>query len=52
MYLHVISMGNQVFRVTQHAITQRSIITLGPILTKMVFNQAEGFKEKSKEVTA
>ena len=45
--LYVISMENQFFRCTQRAITQRGIITLGPIFIKMVLNQAQGLKEKS-----
>ena len=49
--LCVISMENQVFRCTQRAITQRSVITLGPIFTQMVLKQAQGSKEKSQEVS-
>ena len=41
-----------VFRCTQRAITQRRIITLGPIFIKMVLNRAQGLKEKSQEVSA
>ena len=40
-------MENQFFRCTQRAITQRRVITLGPIFIKMVLNQAQGLKEKS-----
>ena len=50
--LCVISMENQFFRCTQRAITQRRVITLGPIFIKMVLNQAQGLKEKSQEVSA
>ena len=45
-------MENQVFRCTQRAITQRRVITLGPIFIKMVLNRAQGLKEKSQEVLA
>ena len=45
-------MENQFFRCTQRAITQRRVITLGPIFIKMVLNQAQGLKEKSQEVSA
>ena len=45
-------MEKSVFRCTQRAITQRRIITLGPIFTKMVLNRAQGLKEKSQEVSA
>ena len=50
--LCVISMENQFFRCTQRAITQRRVITLGPIFIKMVLNRAQGLKEKSQEVSA
>ena len=50
--LCVISMENQFFRCTQRAITQRRVITLGPISIKMVLNWAQGLKEKSQEVSA
>ena len=46
--LCVISMENQFFRCTQRAITQRRVITLGPIFIKMVLNQAQGLKKKVK----
>ena len=39
------------FALTQRAITQRSVLTLGPIFTKMVLNWAQGLKEKSQEVS-
>ena len=45
-------MENQFFRCTQRAITQRRVITLGQIFIKMVLNRAQGFKEKSQEVSA
>ena len=45
-------MENQFFRCTQRAITQRRVITLGPIFIKMVLNRAQGLKEKSQEVSA
>ena len=45
-------MENQFFRCTQRAITQRRVITLGPIFIKMVWNRAQGLKEKSQEVSA
>ena len=38
--------GKSAFRCTQRAITQRRVITLGPIFIKMVFNRAQGLKEK------
>ena len=44
--------GKSVFRCTQRAITQRRVITLGPIFIKMVLNQAQGLKKKSQEVSA
>ena len=44
--------GKSVFRCTQGAITQRRVITLGPIFIKMVLNQAQGLKKKSQEVSA
>ena len=40
------------FFVGPSAITQRRIITLGPICLKMVLNWAQGLKEKSHEVSA
>ena len=49
--LCVISMENQFFRCTQRAITQRCVITLGPIFIKMVLNWAQGLKKKSQEVS-
>ena len=45
-------MENQFFRCTQRAITQRRVITLGPIFIKMVLNRVQGLKEKSQEVSA
>ena len=45
-------MENQFFVLTKRAITQRRVITLGPIFIKMVLNQAQGLKEKSQEVSA
>ena len=45
-------MENQFFRCTQRAITQRRVITLGPIFIKMVLNRAQGLKDKSQEVSA
>ena len=45
-------MENHFFRCTQRAITQRRVITLGPIFIKMVLNWAQGLKEKSQEVSA
>ena len=39
------------FSLTQRAITRRSVITLGPIFTKMVLNQVQGSKEKSQDVS-
>ena len=45
-------MENHFFRCTQRAITQRRVITLGPIFIKMVLNRAQGLKEKSQEVSA
>ena len=48
--LCVISMEIKFF-VTQRAITRRSVITLGPIFTKMVLNRAQGSKEESQEVS-
>ena len=36
---------------TQRAIMRHSVITLGPIFTKMVLNRAQGSKEKSQEVS-
>ena len=53
--LCVISIENQfwsVFRWTQRSITQRRVITLGPIFKKMVLNWAQGLKKKSHEVSA
>ena len=50
--LCVISIENHFFRCTQRAITQRRVITLGPIFIKMVLNWAQGLKEKSQEVSA
>ena len=50
--LCVISMENQFFRCTQHAIMQRRVITLGLIFIKMVLNREQGLKEKSQEVSA
>ena len=44
--------GKSVFRCTQRAITQRRVITLGPIFIKMVLNRAQGLKEKIQEVSA
>ena len=44
--------GKTVFRCTQRAITQRRVITLGPIFINMILNQAQGLKEKSQEVSA
>ena len=44
-------MENQVFRCTRHAITQRRVITLGPIFIQMVLNRAQGLKKKSQEVS-
>ena len=44
--------GKSVFRCTQRAITQRRVITLGPIFIKMVLNQAQGLKKKGQEVSA
>ena len=41
-----------VFRCTQRAITQRRVITLGPIFIKMVLNRVQGLKKKSQEVSA
>ena len=43
--------GNPSFSLTQRAITRRSVITLGPIFTKMVLNRAQGSKKKSQEVS-
>ena len=43
--------GKSVFCCTQRAITQRRVITLGPIFIKMVLNRAQGLKEKSQEVS-
>ena len=40
--LCVISMENRLFRCTQRAITQRRVITLGPIFIKMVLNRGQG----------
>ena len=45
-------MENQFFRCTQRAITQRRVITLGPIFIKMVLNRAQGLKKKSQKVSA
>ena len=45
-------MENQFFRCTQRGITQRRVITLGPIFIKMVLNRAQGLKKKSQEVSA
>ena len=44
--------GKSVFCCTQRAITQRRVITLGPIFIKMVLNRAQGLKKKSQEVSA
>ena len=44
-------MENRFFRCTQRAITQRRVITLGPIFIKMILNQAQGLKKKSQEVS-
>ena len=44
--------GKSVFRCTQRAITQRRVITLGPIFIKIVLNQAQGLNKKSQEVSA
>ena len=44
--------GKSVFRCTQRAITQRRVITLGPIFIKIVSNWAQGLKKKSQEVSA
>ena len=47
--LCVISIENQVlvsFSFTQRSITQRRVITPGPIFLKMVLNWAQGLKEK------
>ena len=44
--------GKSVFRCTQRAITQRRVITLGPIFKNMTLNRAQGLKEKSQEVSA
>ena len=44
--------GKSVFPCTQRAITQRRVITLGPIFIKMVLNRAQGLKKKSQEVSA
>ena len=41
-----------VFRWTQRSITQRRVITPGPIFLKMVLKWAQGLKEKSHEVSA
>ena len=49
--LCVISMENKVFRCTQRAISQHSVITLGLIFTKMVLKRAQGSKKKSQEVS-
>ena len=43
--------GKSSFSLTQRVITQRSVITLGPIFTKMVLNRVQGSKEKSQEVS-
>ena len=43
--------GKSVFRCTQRVITQRRVITLGPIFIKMVLNRAQGLKKKSQEVS-
>ena len=45
-------MENQFFRCTQRAITQRRVITLGPIFIKMVLNRGQGLKKKGQEVSA
>ena len=50
--LCVILMENQFFRCTQRAITQRRVITLGPMFYKNGLNRAQGLKEKSQEVSA
>ena len=42
--------GKSSFSLTQCAITQRRVITLGPNFTKIVLNQAQGSTEKSQEV--
>ena len=44
--------GKSVFRCTQRAITQRRVITLGPIVIKMVLNGVQGLKKKIQEVSA
>ena len=41
--------GKSVFRCTQRVITQRRVITLGPIFIKMVLNRAQGLKEKKSK---
>ena len=43
--------GKSVFRCTHCAITQRRVITLGPIFIKMDLNRVQGLKEKSQEVS-
>ena len=47
--LCVISMEKSSFSLTQRAIKQRSVITLGPIFTKMILNWAQGSKKKVKK---
>ena len=44
--------GKSVFRCTQCAITQRRVITLGPIFIEMVLDRAQGLKNESIEVSA
>ena len=41
--------GKESFLLTHRAITQRSVISLSPIFTKMVLNRAQGLKEKVKK---
>ena len=43
--------GKSSFSLTQRAITQRGVITLGPIFTKMVLNQVQGSRRNSQEVS-
>ena len=49
---HWKSVFGQFFFWTQRSITQRRVITLGPIFKKMVLNREQGLKEKSHEVSA
>ena len=44
--------GKSKFSLTQRAVSQRSVITLGPIFIKMVLKWAEGLKEKSQKGSA